>query len=90
LRECFTLLLMADEFDGPGDFVEVPFQGSLEKRFFVGEILIQGSDGDTGSLRYSCRGELLLAHVEQNLNGCFENRIDACSRTSLNRQFTGL
>jgi hypothetical protein len=38
--KCFTLLFLANEFDSCCDVGEVTFQGSLQKRALVWEVLI--------------------------------------------------
>jgi hypothetical protein len=65
-------------------------QGGLEKRALVREILIEGSHGDAGAMGDAGGGQPLLADTEQNLNGGFENGIDAGGRSRLNGRFTGL
>ena len=88
--ERVPLLLLADSFDGFRDLVQVTFQGSLQKRALVGEVLIQGPDRHAGSRRHPGRGQPLLSDIEQNLNGRFENRVHAGGRTRLNGRFTRL
>jgi hypothetical protein len=88
--EGLASLFAADGFDGVGDFVEVAFEDGLQERALVGEVLIQGADGDAGSCGDSCGGQAILSDVEQNLKGRFENRFDAGGGTSLNGRFAGV
>src|SRR5215471_14053416 len=65
-------------------------ESGLQERPFVGEILIQGSDRDSGPHGDLGRGQPLLAGVSQNLNSGFEKRVHAGGGTRLDRRFTRL
>ena len=54
-----------------------------EDRRLVREILIQGSDTDSGLLGHPRRGEALRAFLGQNLNRSLQNRGDELGRAGL-------
>ena len=90
LAEGFTLLLPAGAFDSFGDFGKVAFQGGLQEGAFVGEVLVQGADGDASAQSDPGSGEPLFSDPEQNLNRGLENGFHAGSRTGLYGRFAGL
>ena len=61
--ERLPFLLPADSFHRLRNFVEVTFQDGLQERALVGEVLIQGSDRDTGSQCHPGRGQPFLPHA---------------------------
>lgn len=73
---------------GRGDFGEMLTQHRLEKRAFIGEVLVERTDGYTRTMCDEGGGELLLTDGGQNLKAGFENGVDGNDGARLDRVFT--
>jgi hypothetical protein len=66
----------------------VAAETGLEECALIGEVLVEGADGDTGAAGDEGGGEALLAAGEQNLNGGVENGVDRDGGTGLDGRFS--
>jgi len=89
VEEAFGLVLRADCFDGGADLVHVAAEGCLEEGALVGEVLVEGADGDAGACGDAGGGEALFTDRGQNLKGGLENGVDRGVGTGLDRGFAG-
>ena len=80
----------AGVFDGGVDLVEVMAERGLKERALVGEVLVEGSDGDASPLSDARGGEAFFADGEQNLNGGLAEGLYAGAGARLDRRFTRL
>jgi hypothetical protein len=63
------LVLLACLFYGVAYFVHVALEASLEKRTFIGKVLVECAHGYSGAGGDAGCGQALLADGEKNLNG---------------------
>ena len=82
--------LCADRFDGAADFVHVAAEGGLQEGALVGEVLVEGADGDAGACGDAGGGEAFFADGDENLKGGLENGVDGGVGTGLDGGFAGL
>jgi hypothetical protein len=71
-------------------FREVLLEQCHAERLLVGEVLIQGADGDTGPHRYPVRGAGRVALVLKNLSSRAQDVLDGGPRPSLDGLFSRL
>lgn len=83
-------LLAADGLDGGNDVVHVALQRRAEESAFVGEVLVEGADGDSGAGGDSGGGETLFADGDQNLKCCLKNGVYAGGGARLHGRFSRL
>jgi pyridoxine 4-dehydrogenase len=89
-KQTFVPVAFADVEDGFVDLIHVASECSLQQRALVGEVLIEGSDGDACACGDQGGGEALLADCQQNLNGGLQNRVDSDGGTRLNGRLSWL
>ena len=61
-EEALRLLSRADGFDGAADVVHVTAEGGLEEGALVGEVLVEGADGDSGAGGNASGGEAFFTN----------------------------
>jgi hypothetical protein len=88
IHECGAAVLLAYVIDGLADLVHVAAETGLEECALIGEVLVEGADGDTGAAGDEGGGEALLAAGEQNLNGGVENGVHSDCGTGLDGRFS--
>ncbi len=80
----------AGGFHGVADGGEVAAECGLEQRGLVGEVLVEGADGDSGTVGDAGGGEALLADGDENLKRGFEDGFDSGRGAGLDRLFARL
>ena len=90
VEEALRLLLRADGFDRSADVVHVTAEGGLEEGALVGEVLVEGADGDSGAGGDAGGGEALFADGDENLKGGLQNGVDTGVGACLDGRFPGL
>ena len=61
VQEAFALVSLADGFDGAADLVHVDAEAGLEEGALVGEVLVEGADGDAGACGDAGGGEAFFS-----------------------------
>ena len=90
VEEAVALMLRGDGFDGAADVVHVAAEGGLEEGALVGEVLVEGADGDSGAGGDSGGGEAFFADGGENLKSGLEDGLDGKVGAGLEGRFAGL
>ena len=77
VEEAIALMFCADGFDGAADLVHVKAEAGLQEGALVGEVLIEGADGDAGTRGDAGGGEAFFTDGGQNLKGGLQDGVDA-------------
>ena len=70
--------------------VHVAAEGGLQEGALVGEVLVEGADGDSGARGDAGGGEAFFADGGENLKGGLENGVDTGVGAGLDGGFAGL
>lgn len=77
-------------FDGGADVVHVNAEAGLEEGALIGEVLVEGADGDAGAVGDAGGGEAFFADGDENLKGGLEDGVDRGAGAGLEGRFAGL